>query len=242
MKTRGAPHLLPHVAANFAMTWDGRISTRNLTPSDFSSRADKRRMLEIRAWADAILVGRGTLQKENMRLGLPAPALRAERLRRKQAAWPVRVILSNSGRIRPGLRIFRETFSPILIYSTVRMPKTVQTALADCATLHLGEGSAVDLRGMLQDLRARHKVKRLLCEGGGQVFRSLLEAGLVNEIPHHALPAGLRRKGRAHPHRSGGAFPPIRDSGPPCKLGSGWGRMLPAVRSRLNGRALPNRP
>lgn len=205
MKTRGAPHLLPHVAANFAMTWDGRISTRNLTPSDFSSRADKRRMLEIRAWADAILVGRGTLQKENMRLGLPAPALRAERLRRKQAAWPVRVILSNSGRIRPGLRIFRETFSPILIYSTVRMPKTVQTALADCATLHLGEGSAVDLRGMLQDLRARHKVKRLLCEGGGQVFRSLLEAGLVNEI--HITLCPLVFGGRGAPTLTGVAGP-----------------------------------
>ena len=173
---------LPVVVANFATTWDGRISTRNLTSSDFSSKKDKRRLLEIRARGDALLVGKGTLEKENMRMGLPDAELRAERVRRKQAPYPIRVILSNSGRIRPGLRIFKEVFSPILIYSTTKMPKSAQTKLAQHATLHLTEDKAVNLREMLEDLRARHKVKRLVCEGGGVVFRSLLEAGLVNEV------------------------------------------------------------
>jgi riboflavin-specific deaminase-like protein len=173
---------LPFVVANFAITWDGRISTRNLTPSDFSSKKDKRRLLEIRARGDALLVGRGTLEKENMRMGLPDADLRAGRLRRKQAPYPIRVILSNFGRIERGLRVFQEVFSPILIYSTTRMPKGLQAELAKHAILHLTEGKAVNLREMLEDLRSRHKVKRLVCEGGGAVFRSLLEAGLVNEI------------------------------------------------------------
>jgi len=173
---------LPFVVANFAMTWDGRISTRSLTPSDFSSKKDKRRLLEIRARGDALLVGRGTLEKENMRMGLPDAALRAERLRRKQAPYPIRVLLSNSGRIPANLRVFQHDVSPILIYSTTRMPKALQTELVKHATLHLAEGKAVNLRAMLEDLRARHKVKRLVCEGGAVVFRSLLEAGLVNEL------------------------------------------------------------
>jgi len=173
---------LPLVVANFAMTWDGRISTRSLTPSDFSSKRDKRRLLEIRARGDALLVGRGTLEKENMRMGLPDAELRAERLRRKQAAYPIRVILSNSGRMHANLRVFQHDFSPILIYSTTRMPKALQKELEKHATLHLTGGKAVNLRKMLEDLRARYKVKRLVCEGGGAVFRSLLEAGLVNEV------------------------------------------------------------
>ena len=139
-------------------------------------------MLEIRARADALLLGRGTLEVENMRMGLPDAALRAGRVRRKQAAYPLRVILSNSGRIRPELRVFKEAFSPIFIYSTTRMPRRLQAELAERATLHLTGEKAVNLREMLEDLRARHGVKRLVCEGGGAVLRSLLEAGLVNEV------------------------------------------------------------
>ncbi len=164
------------------MTWDGRITTRNLTRSDFSSREDKRRLLEIRARGDALLVGRGTLSAENMRMGLPDAGLRAARLRRKQAEYPIRVIVSNSGRIPPNLRVFRGSFSPVLIYSTARMPKAAQKRLAPLATLHLAEGRAVNLRAMLEDLSARHGVKRLICEGGAALFRSLLQEGLVHEL------------------------------------------------------------
>ena len=197
------------------MTWDGRITTRNLTPSDFSSREDKRRMLEIRAGGDALLVGRGTLQKENMRMGLPDAGLRAARLERRQPAYPLRVILSNSGRIPATLRVFENAFSPILIYSTTRMPKAVQTRLASRAILNLTEAKTVNLRAMLEDLRARHNVKRLVCEGGAAVFRSLLESGLVDEL-HLTL----------CPRLFGGARAPSL-TGPP-------GSFLPrAIRSRL---------
>jgi len=49
----------PFVTANFALTWDGRISTRRGTPSDFSSKKDKHRLVEIRAQCDAVLITRG---------------------------------------------------------------------------------------------------------------------------------------------------------------------------------------
>ena len=68
----------PFVTANFAITADGRISTRNLTPATFSSPRDKRRLLEIRAACDAILVGARTLSADSMTLGIPAD-LRAAR-------------------------------------------------------------------------------------------------------------------------------------------------------------------
>ena len=115
-------------------------------------------------------------------MGLPEPRLRAERARRGQAAWPLRVIVSNSGRIGTDLRVFGENFSPILIYSTSRMPASVRKKLASRAALHLSDGAAVDLRGMLADLRSRYDVRRVVCEGGGALFRSLLEAGLIHEL------------------------------------------------------------
>jgi riboflavin biosynthesis pyrimidine reductase len=39
----------PKIHAHFAMTADGKISTKNLTPSQFTSPADKARIGEIRS-------------------------------------------------------------------------------------------------------------------------------------------------------------------------------------------------
>jgi riboflavin-specific deaminase-like protein len=172
----------PFVTANFALTWDARISTRRRTPSDFSSPRDKRRLLEIRAQCDAILVSAATLAADNMAMGLPAPDLRAARRARRQPEYPLRVIVSRSGRIDPALRVFAKDFSPIVIFSTTRMPSRVRTALAGKADVWLYDADSVDFANLLVTLRREYRVRRLVCEGGSQIFRALLEAGLVDEI------------------------------------------------------------
>lgn len=172
----------PFVTANFALTWDGRISTRNHTPADFSSPHDKRRLVEIRARCDAVLASAKTIAADNMSMGLPDPALRAARVARGRAAYPLRVLLTNSGRIDPALRIFEKDFSRIVIFSTTRMPARVRAALAPRADLWLHDSAAVNLSAMLATLRRDYGVKRLVCEGGGQIFRALLEAELVDEL------------------------------------------------------------
>jgi 5-amino-6-(5-phosphoribosylamino)uracil reductase len=172
----------PFVTANFAMTWDGRISTRCGTPATFTSPKDKRRLVEIRGECDAILASAKTIATDDMTMGLPDPTLRAARVKRGQCAYPLRVLLTNSGHIDPKLRLFESAFSTIVIFTTTRMPARVQSALADKADLWLHEGAAVNLAGMLATLRADYGVKRLVCEGGAQVFRALLSAGLVDEI------------------------------------------------------------
>jgi riboflavin-specific deaminase-like protein len=181
MKTRRRP-ARPEVSVNFALTWDGKISTRNKTRSDFSSPRDKHRLLEIRATADAVLVGKTTIERENMSIGLPDAALRAERVRRGRPPFPLRVMVTNSGRIDPGLSLFSKRFSPIHIFSTTRMPAVIRGALAGNADLHLAEGRSVDLAQMLACLRSAHGVKRLVCEGGPTLLRSLLERDLVDEM------------------------------------------------------------
>jgi riboflavin-specific deaminase-like protein len=172
----------PFVTANFALTWDARISTRRGTPSDFSSPRDKRRLVEIRADCDAVLASVKTVASDNMTMGLPDAALRDARMARRQSAYPLRVLLTNSGRIDPGLRIFEKDFSPIVIFSTTHMPEGRRAALAPHADLWLHEATAVNLSAMMATLRTDYGVKRLVCEGGAQVFRSLLKAGLIDEI------------------------------------------------------------
>jgi riboflavin-specific deaminase-like protein len=172
----------PFVTANFALTWDARITTRRGTRSDFSSKRDKHRLVEIRSECDAVLVSAKTVSVENMAMGLPDQGLRAERVRRGQPPYPARVLLTNAGRINPKLRIFETDFSPVVIFSTTRMPARTQAALAPVADLWLHESDSVNLAGMLATLRAEYGIKRLVCEGGAQVLRSLLEADLVDEL------------------------------------------------------------
>jgi len=179
---RRSPPDRPWVSANFALTWDARISTRNRTPSDFSSREDKRRLLEIRSRADAVLVSAATVASDRMTIGLPSPSLRAARKMRGQAPYPLRVLVTSSGRIDPSLPLFAKRFSRIIIFSTVRMPARIQHALAPRAELRLADTGRVNLKEMINTLGREDGIERLHCEGGGTLLRSLLAEDLVDEI------------------------------------------------------------
>ncbi|MDQ6861561.1 MAG: dihydrofolate reductase family protein [Verrucomicrobiota bacterium] len=180
-KNKPAPRR-PFVAATFAMTADGKIATREHAPIDFTSREDKMHLLRQRALADAVLIGHSTLKKDNVRLGLPKGELREERIARRQTPSPLRVVVSNEGRIDPTLKIFQPEIAPIVIFSTTRMPRDTQEILREKATLHLSEAPEVDLAWMLQQLRSEYNVRKLECEGGAALFRSLLALGLVDQL------------------------------------------------------------
>ncbi len=171
----------PFVVATFAMTVDGKVTTKNLAPVDFTSREDKLHLFRQRASADAVLLGHTSLKRDNVRLGLPAETQEA-RVKRGQSRGPLRVIVSNEGKIDHRLNIFQSTISPIIIFSTKRMPQRYQRALEKKATLHLSNSKQVDLAGMLQTLRKKYNVRTVACEGGPTLFRSMLEQGLIDQL------------------------------------------------------------
>src|ERR1043166_9436198 len=171
----------PFVSATFAMTVDGKITTRNFTPVDFTSREDKRHLFRQRALADAVMLGHSTLKRDNVRLGI-SEDLRQERIKRGQSPAPLRVIISNEGKIDTELKIFQWDLSRILIFSTERMPKEARAGLKDKATLHLSKMREVDLTETVRILRRDHKVRRIACEGGPTLFRSMLALGLIDEL------------------------------------------------------------
>ena len=171
----------PFVLATFAMTADGKVTTKNFGPVDFTSREDKLHLFRQRALADAVLLGHTSLERDNVRLGVPAE-LQELRIKRGQSRSPLRVIVSNKGRIDDRLKIFQSDISPIIIFSTKRMPSKNQDALRKKATLHLTNATEVDLAAMLKTLRNQYNIRTLACEGGPTLFRSLLEQGLVDQL------------------------------------------------------------
>ena len=172
----------PFVSATFAMTVDGKITTKEFSPVDFTSREDKLHLFRQRALADAVLIGHSTLKRDNVRLGVPQADLREARIKRGQTPYPVRVIVSNKGKIDNRLNIFQSDISPIIIFSTRRMPWKYQEALEKKATLHLSNAEHVDLAAALHTLRDKYKIRTVACEGGPTLFRSLLERGLVDQL------------------------------------------------------------
>jgi riboflavin-specific deaminase-like protein len=174
---------LPFVLINMAMTADGKIATANRAISSFGSRLDHDHLLELRATADAVIAGARTVDSNRINLG-PGPArCRRWRLNNGLAEYNLRVIVSGSGTINPNAEVFKRHFSPVIILTSRRAGKNRlahMRAVADEVKI-CGEGQ-INFRVALRWLREQWGVKRLLCEGGGELNDALFQAGVVDEV------------------------------------------------------------
>jgi riboflavin-specific deaminase-like protein len=175
-------HLRPLVILHFAVTADGKVSTSKRTPARFTSARDKQRLLEVRALADAILVGRGTLETDRMSMDLPDQRLRERRIKEGKSECPLRVILSPSGNISISLSVFEKGNAPIVIYSTERMAPAQRRLLSQHAAVHLSGSNDLDLFWLLWHLYEHYQVRSLVCEGGPTLVKALAQADVIDEI------------------------------------------------------------
>lgn len=173
----------PYVFLNMAMTADGKIATSNRAVSSFSSRRDHDHLLELRATADAVMAGARTVDSNPINLG-PGPAkYRRWRVKHGLAEYNLRVIVSGSGSINPEAEIFKHRFSPIIILITKRATKAKLDRLRAVADEVMVFGKReIDFCAALRWLRKKWRVRRLLCEGGGELNGALLVSGLVDEL------------------------------------------------------------
>jgi 2,5-diamino-6-(ribosylamino)-4(3H)-pyrimidinone 5'-phosphate reductase len=170
------------VIANFALTADGKVSTRKFTPTGFTSQADKRRLLEIRCLGDALLAGAHTISIDRMSMGISAGDLRERRRASGLPPEPLRVIVSNRGEFDPQWKVFQTAGSQIVAFSTQKMPQNRRAPIARLADLWIFDSATVDLAAMLRILRSHYQVRTVVCEGGPSLFRALLEIGAVDEL------------------------------------------------------------
>jgi riboflavin-specific deaminase-like protein len=140
-------------------------------------------LLELRATADAVMSGARTVDLDRVNMG-PGPAkYRRKRIQRGLAEYNLRVIVSGAGTIDPRAEIFRHRFSPIIILTSGRASQQRLRRLQAVADeVKVCGKTGIDFVAALRWLRAKWKVKRLLCEGGGEVNGALFEEGLVDEV------------------------------------------------------------
>jgi len=175
--------LRPRVIANFALTADGKVSTRNFTSAGFTSPGDKDRLREIRALSDAVLVGARTVVADNMSLSLSSDALRKKRVARGLTPAPLRVIASHKGAaLHPKLKVFQTKGAPVVIFAGQKIPQNKRAALAGLCDLWIFDEEKVALDAMLQILHQDYGVRTVVCEGGPSLLRSLLEIKALDEL------------------------------------------------------------
>jgi 2,5-diamino-6-(ribosylamino)-4(3H)-pyrimidinone 5'-phosphate reductase len=169
------------VVVNAATSVDGKLSTHERRQVRISGEADFDRVDRLRAAADAVLVGVGTVLADDPHLGVKSEDRRVERLRNGRTANPARVVADSRARTPPDATCLNDDAETYLLVSRAA-PEDRLARLRDAGATVLEAGAErVDLPTALDGLAAEG-VERLLAEGGGELIFSLFDAGLVDEL------------------------------------------------------------
>ncbi|MFE1250785.1 dihydrofolate reductase family protein [Streptomyces sp. NPDC058735] len=169
----------PYVVLSAASSVDGYLDDSTDQRLLLSNAEDFDRVDEVRAGADAILVGATTLRRDNPRLLVNSEERRAARLARGLPAHPLKVTVTASGRLDPGLRFWRYGDKKLVLTvdSALERVRTDLDGLADVVST----GAELDWGRVLDELGRRH-VERLVVEGGGTVHTQLMAQDLADEL------------------------------------------------------------
>jgi riboflavin biosynthesis pyrimidine reductase len=169
-----------HVRANMVSSLDGAATLEGRVGT-LTGPADQQLLELLRALADVLVVGAGTLRAEGYGpLTVPEP-LRALRTEAGQSAAPRLVVPTRSLHLDLASPAFTEALEPPLVVTTRRAPaERVAAAEKVAEVVALGEHS-VDLPAML-DLLAERGSTRVLSEGGPALLADLFAHDLVDEL------------------------------------------------------------
>jgi diaminohydroxyphosphoribosylaminopyrimidine deaminase/5-amino-6-(5-phosphoribosylamino)uracil reductase len=175
--TRRRPFILVKAAASL----DGRMAACGGDSRWISGKESRRHAHRLRAQADAVLVGAGTVQKDD-------PSLNVRHVAGKN---PAVVILDSDPGVSRRARVFYvRRGAPVWVYSRKTRRKIAGAEIVEVA----GRGDLLDLRAVCRDLYKKG-VYSLLVEGGSTVIGSLLRAKMVDRLDLHLAPCLLGAEG-----------------------------------------------
>lgn len=158
----------PHLAINMVATVDGRAALGG-TATGIGSPYDRQLMKELRAEADVVLHGAGTVRADPLSARVPVELVPG-RLARGMTEQPLGAIVTASGAL-PFSHPYYE--SDTVVYVTSRRRVALPPSVEVCRV--------AGVQDVIADLGRRGK-RRILCEGGPRLNAAILEAGLVDEV------------------------------------------------------------
>jgi 5-amino-6-(5-phosphoribosylamino)uracil reductase len=172
--------LHPGTVVSCAVSVDGYLDDATPDRLILSGPEDLDEVDALRASADAILVGAGTIRKDNPRLLVRDPARVAAREAAGRSAHPLRVTVTATGDLDPAASFFTGPGTP-LVYAATAGAAAARKNLRDKAVV-IDAGAELSLAAVLEDLYSERRVLTLLAEGGSVILRDLLAANLADEL------------------------------------------------------------
>jgi len=167
---------IPFVTLKFAQSIDGRIATASGHSRWISSEQSLKFAHALRSHHDAVLVGSGTLSKDD-----PELTVRLSRGRN-----PLRVVVDSHLRISPDARILKDQDKARTIVATTNYADREKRArLTDLGVEVLAvdtdKDRRVDLMRLLMELGKRN-ISSVLVEGGADIITSMLVEQLPDRV------------------------------------------------------------
>jgi riboflavin biosynthesis pyrimidine reductase len=223
----------PYVISNFVASLDGVVSYGIPGKSDGGtisglSAEDHYVMGLLRALADAVIIGSGTLPQSPRHVGIPEfiyPEAQDEyaALRRKlgKPPRPLNVILTASGNIDlSGPTFHTEDLRAVIITTDEGASRLSSEDLSTITVRSTGERRFTSPHAVLKILAQEFNVRLLLHEGGPTIFGQYLAAGCVDESFLTVAPQVAGRKMGLHRPSFAGETSFLPETAPRQKLES----------------------
>jgi riboflavin biosynthesis pyrimidine reductase len=193
----------PTLYANFVTSLDGVVAADDASPSAISGGAEADRMVMglLRACAEAVVVGAGTLRAEPRHLWTPErihppldPAYAELRAALGLPTSPRLVLLTRTGAVDPSLPAFERG---ALVVTTAAGAAALQGKLPAASAVVALAGPDVGPADVLEVLRGEG-FRVVLTEGGPTILGQFLAAGLLDELFLTLSPRLAGRDGESH--------------------------------------------
>lgn len=168
----------PWVRAMMVTTLDGASAGSDGLSDSVSSDADQVVFAAVRRYADAVLVGSGTLRAEQYTPMQADPANAKQRGADGQLEAPVVAVVSGSLKLPWELPIWTEsTHQPLVITQAGGDDQRLAEARRHADVVVLDEVTPL----AIVDALVERGLRRIICEGGPQLLRNLVEADVIDE-------------------------------------------------------------
>ena len=166
---------MPWVTLKAAITLDGKLASSTGDSRWVTGEVARTRVHELRNRADVILVGAGTVEKDDPQLTTRIPGGRNA----------VRVIVDSTLRLSPRSKVFRDTDAAKTIVATLQKadsPKARRLGDLGVEVWNVpGRRGAVSLESLLRQL-GEAGLLHVFVEGGAEIFGSFLKEKLADEL------------------------------------------------------------
>ena len=171
----------PYTLLSCAVSVDGCLDDASADRLILSGPEDLDEVDELRAAADAILVGAGTIRADDPRLLVRSPVRVTRRLARGLPPHPLRVTVTATGDLDPAARFFAAREGTALVYCATQALAAARARLGGMAEV-IDAGDRPSLVRVFEDLYSERTVATLLVEGGARILRDALADDLADEL------------------------------------------------------------